>query len=296
MFNNILGNDKIKESLVSSVKNNKISHSYLFIGIEGIGKKMIAKEFAKMLLCTDINKGCNKCKSCIEFETNNNPDFKIIEPDGNSLKIEQIREFQAKVYEKPIISTRKVYIIDDSDKMTIEAQNCLLKTLEEPPEYVTIILIGSNENSFLSTIKSRCMILHFEKLSNEIIKNYLQENYKTNIDSEIMLEAFQGSIGKAIQLREKQEDYKKIEDIIYNLENKDKIDILNMSEILYKAKDEKFEILDYINIILINLAKKSNKYATCIQIVEDTKKRLKSNANYDMSIDNMLFNLWEHIN
>ena len=296
MFNNILGNDKIKESLVSSVKNNKISHSYLFLGIEGIGKKMIAKEFAKMLLCTDINKGCNKCKSCIEFETNNNPDFKIIEPDGNSLKIEQIREFQAKVYEKPIISTRKVYIIDDSDKMTIEAQNCLLKTLEEPPEYVTIILIGSNENSFLSTIKSRCMILHFEKLSNEIIKNYLQENYKTNIDSEIMLEAFQGSIGKAIQLREKQEDYKKIEDIIYNLENKDKIDILNMSEILYKAKDEKFEILDYINIILINLAKKSNKYATCIQIVEDTKKRLKSNANYDMSIDNMLFNLWEHIN
>ena len=280
MFNNILGNDKIKESLVSSVKNNKISHSYLFIGIEGIGKKMIAKEFAKMLLCTDINKGCNKCKSCIEFETNNNPDFKIIEPDGNSLKIEQIREFQAKVYEKPIISTRKVYIIDDSDKMTIEA----------------IILIGSNENSFLSTIKSRCMILHFEKLSNEIIKNYLQENYKTNIDSKIMLEAFQGSIGKAIQLKEKQGDYKKIEDIIYSLENKDKIDILNMSEILYKAKDEKFEILDYINIILINLAKKSNKYATCIQIVEDTKKRLKSNANYDMSIDNMLFNLWEHIN
>ena len=118
MFNNILGNDKIKELLINSVKNNKTSHSYLFLGTEGIGKKSIAKEFAKMILCTDGNKYCNKCKSCIEFNTNNNPDFKIIEPDGNSLKIDQIREFQSRVAEKPIISNRKVYIINDSDKMT----------------------------------------------------------------------------------------------------------------------------------------------------------------------------------
>lgn len=118
MFENILGNDKIKETLINSVKNNRASHSYLFLGTEGIGKKLIAKEFAKMILCTDENKYCNKCKSCIEFDTNNNPDFRIIEPDGNSLKIEQIRKFQSKVAEKPIISNRKVYIINDADKMT----------------------------------------------------------------------------------------------------------------------------------------------------------------------------------
>ena len=118
MFDTILGNDKIKELFKSTVRNDKISHSYLFIGIDGIGKKMIAKEFAKMILCTNQNKYCNSCKSCIEFDTYNNPDFKIIEPEGNSLKIEQIREFQKKVYEKPIISNKKVYIINDSDKMT----------------------------------------------------------------------------------------------------------------------------------------------------------------------------------
>ena len=296
MFNNILGNDKIKEALINSIKNNKISHSYLFLGTEGIGKKLIAKEFAKMILCIDENKYCNKCKSCIEFDTNNNPDFKIIEPDGNSLKIEQIRELQSKVSEKPIISNRKVYIINDSDKMTSEAQNCLLKTLEEPPEFVTIILIGSNENAFLSTIKSRCMILHFNKIPDNEIKAFLEENYQTKINSKIMLDAFQGSIGKALQLRDKQEEYEKIEQIIYNLENKDKVDILNMSEQIYKAKDNKFDILDYINIVLINLAQKSNKYANCIKIVENTKRRLKSNANYDMCIDNMLFNLWEQVN
>lgn len=296
MFNNILGNDKIKELLINSIKNNKTSHSYMFVGIEGIGKKLIAKEFAKMILCTDENKYCDKCKSCIEFNTNNNPDFKIIEPDGNSLKIEQIREFQKKVSEKPIISRKKVYIINDSDKMTTEAQNCLLKTLEEPPEFVTIILIGANENLFLSTIKSRCMIIHFEEISNQIIEKYLEQNYQTKINSKIMLEAFQGSIGKAIQLKEKQDEYEKIEDIIYSLEKKDKIDIINMSEIIYKAKEEKNEILDYMNIVFLNLARTSNKYAECIKVVEDTKKRLLSNANYDMSIDNMILRLWEQVN
>lgn len=297
MFKNILGNNKIKDLLVNSVNTNKISHSYLFIGTEGIGKNLIAKEFAKMILCTNKNSSyCSKCKSCIEFDTENNPDFRIIEPDGNSLKIEQIREFQSKVAEKPIISDRKVYIINDSDKMTTEAQNCLLKTLEEPPEYVTIILIGASENSFLSTIKSRCMILHFDKISNKEIQKFLEEKYQVKINSQIMIQAFQGSIGKAILLKEKQEEYEKIENIINNLESKDKIDILNMSDIIYKAKEEKFEILDYINIVLINLAKNSNKYANCVKIVEETKKRLKSNANYDMCIDNMLINLWEQVN
>lgn len=296
MFNNILGNDNIKELLINAVKNNKASHSYMFVGTEGIGKRLIAKEFAKMILCTDENKYCSKCKSCMEFDSDNNPDFRIIEPDGNSLKIEQIREFQNKVAEKPIISNRKVYIINDSDKMTAEAQNCLLKTLEEPPEYVTIILIGSNESAFLDTIKSRCMILRFNKISDENIVKFLEENYQTKVNSQIMLDAFQGSIGKAIQLQDKQDEYEQIENIIVNLESRDKIDTLNKAEVIYKTKEEKFEILDYINIILLDLAKKSGKYASCINIVEDTKRRLQSNANYDMSIDNMLLKLWEQVN
>lgn len=129
MFNNIIGNKKIKELLTNSTKINKISHSYLFVGTEGIGKMLIAKEFAKMILCTNENKYCNECKSCIEFDTNNNPDFKIIEPDGNSLKIEQIREFQNKVAEKPIISNKKVYIINDSDKMTRRGSKLLAKNI-----------------------------------------------------------------------------------------------------------------------------------------------------------------------
>lgn len=296
MFEEIIGNQDIKEALLKSIKNNKLSHSYIFIGIEGIGKKMIAKDFAKMILCQKQNLGCNECKSCLEFNSDNNPDFKIIFPEGNSLKIEQIRELQKKISEKPIISDRKVYIIDDSDKMTIEAQNCLLKTLEEPPEFVTIILIGSNDSNYLSTIKSRCTILNFKPLSSKEIEKYLQEKHDIKMPSNAILQACQGSIGKAVILKDKQEDYKKIENIIYNLSNKDKIDILNMCEILYNSKEEKEEVLNYINVILLNLAKENYKYAKCIKIVEDTKKRLNSNANYDMCIDNMIYHLWEEIN
>ena len=296
MFENILGNDKIKQQLIQSNQNKQVSHSYLFVGIEGIGKKMIAMEFAKMILCTAQNQYCGECKSCIEFDTNNNPDFKIIEPEGNSIKIEQIREFQSKVSEKPIISNRKVYIINDCDKMTPEAQNCLLKTLEEPPEFVTIILIVSNESALLTTIKSRCMIIHFDKIPNNQIEEFLENNYQINFKSPIMINAFQGSIVKALQLKENQEQYEKIEDVLYNLEKQDKIDTLNMSEIIYKSKDEKMKILDYMNVVLLELAKKSSKYANCISIVEETKKRLQANANFDMSIDNMLFHLWEEVN
>ena len=297
MFANILGNEKIKESLQNSVKAERISHSYLFIGTDGIGKKMIASEFAKMILCLDKNnKYCNNCKSCIEFDTNNNPDFKIIKPDGNSIKIEQIREIQDKIAEKPIISNKKVYIIDDADKMTQEAQNCLLKTLEEPPEYATIILIGSNETAFLSTIKSRCIILHFKKIKDEEIAKFIREKYQIEIDNQNLLKAAQGSIGKAIQIKEDEEIYSKIDEIISNLENADNIDILKMAEIIYKSKDKINDILEYMNIIFIDIAKKSNKYANCINIVEDAKKRLQSNVNFDMCIDNMLLNLWEQVN
>ena len=294
MFQNILGNDKIKELLQEAVKANKVSHSYLFVGQAGIGKKMIATEFAKAILCLGDDKYCNNCKSCLEFDGNNNPDFILIEPEGNNIKIDQIRNMQRKVQEKPIISNKKVYIINSADLMTKEAQNALLKTLEEPPEFVTIILVGENENEFLATIKSRCMILHFNPISNSDMKKYLEENYNMNVTSN-MLDVFQGSIGKAIELKDKQEEYLTIENAIDNLEKEDLIDLIKKLDILYTSKDEILDMLDYINIILLKKSKEDVKYTECIKIVENTKRRIAQNANYDMSIDNMLFNIWEEV-
>lgn len=298
MFENILGNDKIKEALKNIIINKNASHSYMFIGVEGIGKKLIATEFSKRLLCNSEKIDCNSCKSCIEFDSKNHPDFLIIEPDGNLIKIEQIRNMQKKIQEKPIISKRKIYIINDADKMTKEAQNCLLKTLEEPPEYISIILIGNNESSFLPTIKSRCMIIHFEPLKNAEIKKCLQTEFGTdsiNIQDD-MLDIFQGSIGKAIKLKDRGEEYQSYNKMIQNLDKIDIIELLNLAEPLYKAKEEIYEILEYINVLLLKKAKLNYLYTNCINIVENTKKRLKQNSNYDMCIDNMLFNMWEEMN
>ena len=180
--------------------------------------------------------------------------------------------------------------------MTKEAQNCLLKTLEEPPEYVTIILIGSNENSFLTTIKSRCMIFYFKPLSKEMIKTFLEDKLNIKDIDEELLEIFNGSIGKAIDLKDKKEDYEKVINFIKNLEKKDIIDLYKLAEPIYKLKEEIFDILDYINILLLKKAKEESIYANCIEIVEDTRRRIKQNGNYDMSIDNMIFNMWEEVN
>ena len=152
MFENILGNDSIKNMLKQTIISGQISHSYLMIGIPGIGKKLIAHKYAKAILCLGENQICDTCKSCTEFDTNNHPDFLCVEPDGNSIKIEQIRELQKRIQEKPIISNKKVYIIDNADLMTKEAQNCLLKTLEEPPEFAIIILQPSS--AYFSIIPS----------------------------------------------------------------------------------------------------------------------------------------------
>ena len=187
IFENIVGNEKNKQLLKKIINTNNVAHSYMFVGQDSVGKFLFAKEFAKAILCISKEKMCNKCKSCIEFDTNNNPDFSIIEPDGNSIRIDQIRELTKKVYEKPVVSDKKVYIINESQVMTKEAQNSLLKTLEEPPEYVTIILVTSNENTFLPTIKSRCTKIVFNKLTKEELTNVLEKEYNYSNISEITL-------------------------------------------------------------------------------------------------------------
>ena len=138
----------------------------------------------------NLDEACNKCKSCKIFDSMNHPDFFMLEPDGNNIKIEQIRSIKSKIYEKPIVSDKKVYIINDSQKMTIESQNSLLKILEEPPEYIVIILIVSNQNLILDTIKSRCNKVLFNKIDNSLLKNFLIKSYNFENINDNLLELF----------------------------------------------------------------------------------------------------------
>lgn len=300
-FNNFIGNDKVKTLLNNNIQNNNLLHSYMFIGTEGIGKNLFAEEFSKMILCqSNKEKPCNTCKSCQEFKSDNNPDFFRIQSDGKVIKIEQIRQMQEKIIEKPINSGKKVYIINDADLMTKEAQNCLLKTLEEPPEYIVIILVVSNENRIITTVKSRCIKIIFEKIDNNQIKQFLKDNYNIRNITESMLTLYDGSIGKAIRFKDVLEKFESIEEIFRTIEEKNKLEFLKSAEIFKKNKDEINSILDYINVVLYHLAlsnsSKNVNYINSIKIVEKIKVKLSANSNYDMCIDCLLLNIWEEVN
>ncbi len=176
--------------------------------------------------------------------------------------------------------------------MTKEAQNSLLKVLEEPPEYASIILIASNENKLLNTIRSRCIKINFNKLQEQDIIEYCTKN-NINIEKSIISYAG-GSIAKAIKIQNSKEEYQKVEEIIQKINEKDLIHILNNSEVLYKSKDNIFDLLDYINVLLIKT--KEIQKINCIKYVEEAKKRLNSNSNYDMTIDWLLMNMFKECN
>ena len=280
------------------VKNNTYVHSYLFVGKDGIGKSLFATEFAKMLLCQGQQRPCNRCKSCVEFEAKSHPDFLIIKPEEEkSIKIEQIRYLQEKIAEKPVTSLKKIYVIENSETMTREAANSLLKTLEEPPEYAVIILLTSNESKLLTTIKSRCMKINFAPLQEEQIEDYLKQNDKAANITPSMLKNSEGSIGKALKIEEEKEQDWQRETLMKNIKDKNITQIWKEAELLYQAKENIISLLDYITIMLYDNLQKQNKicYAKAIQIVEKAKKRILANANYDMSIDFLLLKLWEEL-
>lgn len=302
-FEKIVGNDKIKQELGENVENGTVSHSYLFVGQEGIGKKLFANEFAKMILCLGDKKACDRCDSCIKFNSDNNPDFVMIEPDGNSIKISQIREMQDNVFKKPIVSNKKVFIIDNSDKMTEEAQNSLLKTLEEPPEYVIIILISSNENKLLNTIKSRCLKISFNSIPTKDIVDYIAKKKIMTNPSDSLLAMCNGSIGKLIKINQNLEEYSEIEKnthALINGEISNVVKMINNFDILYKSKDIVLNLLDYMIVIIYEHINKDKdyrrKFLNLISIIEKSKLKLMSNANYDMCIDDLLLKIWEEIN
>ena len=199
---------------------------------------------------------------------------------------------QKKVQELPIVSNKKVYIIDDSEYLTKDAQNCLLKTLEEPPEFVTIILIVSNENKILNTIKSRCIKIYFNELTDEELNTYINENLDSSNFSVNMLKACGGSIGKVKQICENKEIYENLDEIFNNIDNYSLLDVMPKAELLYKSKEEIQDILEYLNTIFINKAKENVKYIDYIKYVEQTKININGNCNYDMCIDNLIFKIF----
>lgn len=200
-FNDIIGHEKIKEHLRTAISMGKLSHAYIFNGEEGSGKKMTAEIFAAAIMCGAEDAPCGMCMSCMQAETHNHPDIIYVTHEKTRIGVDEIRkQLVDDVVIKPFSSPYKVYIVDEAERMTEQAQNALLKTLEEPPEYVVIILLTTNAGSFLQTILSRCVMLQFKPLDNRLISDYLMKVEKIPDYFAGVCAAFSGgSLGKAIK-------------------------------------------------------------------------------------------------
>ncbi|MEN6316970.1 MAG: DNA polymerase III subunit delta' [Clostridiaceae bacterium] len=324
-FNSVIGQNEVKGSLKRALSEGRVGHAYIFTGPAGIGKKTIAHIFAGLLLCEDTHDGaaCGKCKACLLFRNGSNPDYHRINTEDASIGVDLIREIQSDVAIKPMYSGRKVYIIEDAVKMTDQAQNCLLKTFEEPPPYVVVILLTTNYESLLETIRSRAQRLNFRKYTHEQVCQAVAES--CNSDSNIIELAAgysDGNIGMALELAGSVE-FTQLRDRVFSLlagVTKGKVDeILEFTEFLEENRDSTELILDVMLLyyrdllvmcetgnekMLINSDKKdmicnnarmycSQRVIDSISAVEAARRALKQNANYQLVIDDMLIRLRE---
>lgn len=210
-FDNIVGHDLQKNLLRRAVAEERVSHSYLFYGQDGVGKRLVAIGFAKILNCLtpvsirDLSSGdagCD-CKSCRKIDKGIHPDVFVIEYKGlRDIKVDQIREdVEERLYFKPFEGRYKVAIVDEADRMSHSAQNAFLKTLEEPPDDSIIILLTSNPQTLLPTIRSRCQSLQFEGIPIELIVEEIRTRRGLSTEESTMI-AFlsEGSLGRALNL------------------------------------------------------------------------------------------------
>ncbi|MCR5416498.1 MAG: DNA polymerase III subunit delta' [Pseudobutyrivibrio sp.] len=204
-FSEIIGQEDAKNLLKNAIKKGSTSHAYIFSGEKGSGKMMLAEAFAKMLQCENPGEdSCGECHSCKQAESHNNPDIIYVKREAGkaNIGVDVVREqINNDIEIKPYSSKYKVYIVDEAERMNPQAQNALLKTIEEPPAYAIIILLTTNHNSFLQTILSRCVTIQMKTIDTELIKRTLQEKYHiVDYQSEMVASFAQGNLGKAIEL------------------------------------------------------------------------------------------------
>lgn len=318
----LYGHKNIVNILENTVAGNKISNAYLFVGDDGIGKRFMAEYFAMMVNCkSKVYKPCFKCGSCIKMSSKNHPDTFVIEPDGNSIKVETIRDFVIKEMNiKPYQSYKKIFIIDDAHKMTAAAQNALLKTLEEPPLYGLFILTAPKREELLPTIVSRCNVVRFTKESVENIKNYLV--FEHNIDKEkasVLAVIADGNFKEADKLSNEEYIRLRIEliDIIneiigssifsvldkytYFETNKDKIDdIIKMMMLYFRdifiykntgdpAGIKNVDMVEKVKNLSVRLT--NFRLNNIINRIEQFNANLKLNVNYQLAVENLLLNI-----
>ena len=317
---------QVHQMLRNSMQKNRVAHAYIFEGERGTGKKEASILFAKSLFCeqADVQEHpCNQCINCKRIASGNHPDVHLIEPDGLSIKKEQIQFLQEEFTKKGVESNRKMYIIGDAEKMTVQAANSLLKFLEEPISDTTAILITDQSQKILPTILSRCQMITFKHLSAEILQHKLQEQ-GVNAQTAAIVSQLTNKFDEAMEIS--LDDWfaqaqRKVIELYEALKNNYMKALIYLQEEWFKHFKEKdqidrgldFLLLIYKDLLYIQLDKHDSivfktkkaeleKYAlqsaqrtiaTDMEHILEAKRRLMSNTNPQLVMEQLVLNLQE---
>jgi DNA polymerase-3 subunit delta' len=325
-FGNIIGHDEIIRHLKNAVETGKVSHSYILTGEPGSGKKLIASTFAMTLQCeAGGTEPCQTCDSCKKAIGKNHPDIIMVRHEKpGSISIDEIRDQVIHdVAIKPYCSPYKIYIIPDAEMMTPQAQNALLKTIEEPPEYAVIMILTSNAESLLPTIRSRCVRLDLKVVEDRLVKKYLMEHLQIpDYQAEIDVSFAHGSIGKAREAATSQEFAEMTKNALNLLENANKMEVYELTDAIKNMTSEKQNVGDYLDIFQfwfrdvlmfkatreidnlvfkqeINFIKEQAKERSyenlekILEALEKTKVRLRANVNQELAFELLFLTIRE---
>ena len=326
-FKEIVGHETIIKQLKNQIKTGKIPHAYIFEGPDGSGKMMMAKAFAQTLLCEKgADEPCHECHSCKQAETDSQPDIIYVTHEKQrTISVDDIRgQINQSIGIKPYSRPYKIYIVDEAEKMNEAAQNALLKTIEEPPEYAVLILLSSSSETFLPTITSRCVTVPFRALADDMVKSFLIEKLNTSPDRASLATACaQGALGKAILLAGS-DDFEQIRDsAISLLRRTDEIDSYEMAQAIKQIGEYNMEISDYLDMLkvwyrdvlcfkatqdanalifkdeVMEIRKQASVISyggaeTVINAIDKAKIRLAANVNYDLTMELLLETIKEN--
>ena len=319
-FADIAGHGQIIEVFRRSVRSGKVSHSYIFEGIPGCGRRTTALALIQALFCTTIeDDACGVCVSCRKVSGGNHADIHMVEPlpDKRDIAIDQLREIQRELHLRPYEATRKACILEPAERMSVNAANSLLKTLEEPPGNALIILLSENADMLLPTIRSRCQLIRFSPLSPENIRRLLENSGVDQATAELRSSLSEGSMQRALELDDSRISSRR-DALVHHLESLD-LDriksIFETSEELSGNRDETLETLDMLLTFIRDamylsagcgdavtssvrqaLEKFSSRFsfAQSLQMLTDiveTRRAVQRNANNKLALDCLFLKL-----
>lgn len=322
LLQEVIGHNQIIRALLNALVCGRVSHAYLFAGTTGVGKTTTALAFARALLCAAPVRGdaCGQCRACRQVAHANHPDFHYVRPEGASIKIEQVREIQNKVVFRSYQGGRKVVLMEQAGAMTAEAANCLLKTLEEPPDDTVFILLTAAPQVLPATVLSRCQQFFFNLIPvPELAASLIRLRGLAEDEARLFAAMSGGSLGKA--LRYVDGSFQRERDaavrLAGTLREAGVLEVLEEAEKAAQTREQAVQLLEMLACwhrdqlvwketgevgLLFNpdqvlLLKKEAGYITTgnlvgiIEEIEQAKNKIRSNANTRLVLESLFLRL-----